>query len=331
MVHRSCSPYYSVQKLIALSCVLALALVLVLGVNPSLAKVWKPQTIPQLKRNIGHLYHALLAQLRGPARAQLMRDEARWATYRQREYRGSPNVLTSYAARLQRLQELERQRPMGPWPFVGGYAIIEHKKFRYGEARDAAYYPQFDSHEADTISTNHFFAKSAAQRVRSLNFEAAGLFNTPPPHGEFYPPGYAYDQSFDLYRPGPYLLDIVLFRSRYTGGAQEMRSGASYLIDLHTDGIVPLAKVFAANVHWHRRLRAVVHADFAKQWPKSMWNTVESGPMYIFEARKLDVAYTASVGAVDVTVPYSQIKSLLRADGPLGQALRQARRDPGKP
>ncbi len=323
MINRSYLPYCAVRILIALSCVLILAP----RVNPASAKVWKPQTIPQLKRNIDHLYHGLLAQLRGPARAQLMTDEARWVADRQREYRGSPNILNSYAARLRRLQELESQQSTGPWPFVGDYAIIEHKEFRYGEARDAAHYPQFDSHEADTISTNHFFAKSAAQRVRSLNFEAARLFNTPPPHGEFYPPGFAYDQSFDLYRPGPYLLDIVLFRSRYTGGAQEMSSGASYLIDLHTDGIVPLAKVFAANVHWHLRLRAIVHADFAKQWPKSMWNTVESGPMYIFEAHKLDVAYTASVGAVDVTVPYSQIKSLLRADGPLGKALREARRD----
>jgi hypothetical protein len=191
MIDRSCSRYCLVRRPIALSCVLIFAL----SVTPASAKAWKLQTIPQLKRNIDRLYHVLLAQLRGSARAQLMADEARWATYRQREYRGSPNVLNSYAARLRRLQELERQQSMGPWPFVDDYAIIEHKKFRYGEARDVAHYPQFYNHEADTSATNHFFAKSAAQRVKTLNIGAAGLFNTPPPRGESYPLDFEYYQS----------------------------------------------------------------------------------------------------------------------------------------
>ncbi len=321
MTHRSCSARGPIRILAALSC----AMVLTSGVTHASAKGWKIPTIPQLKHNIDHLYHLLLAQLRGPARVELVADEARWVAYRQQEYRGSPNVLNSYVARLRRLQELERQRPMGPWPFVGDYAIIQHKKFRYGDARDVAHYPQFDSQEADSVSTNRFFAKSAARRVEALNMEAAGLFNTAPPHGEFYPPGFEYYQSFDLYRPGPYLLDILLFISRYTGGAQEMRSGASYLIDLRTDGIVPLASVFAAKIDWHQRLDAIVDADFNKQWPKGMWNTVESGPIYVFEAHKLDVDFSASIGAVDVSVPYSQIEDLFRADGPLGMTLRQRR------
>ncbi len=226
MTHRSCSVRGPLRILTALSCVM----VLTSGVTHASAQGWKIQTIPQLQRNIDHLYHRLLAQLRGPARAQLVADEARWVTYRQQEYRGSPNVLNSYVARLRRLQELERQRPMGPWPFVGDYAIIQRKNFRYGDARDVAHYPQFDNHEADSVSTNQFFAQSATRRVEALNTDAAGLFNTAPPHGEFYPSGFEYYQSFDLYRPGPYLLDIQLFISRYTGGAQEMRSGASYLI-----------------------------------------------------------------------------------------------------
>ena len=321
MTHRSCSVRGPFQILTALSCIM----VLTSGVTHASAQGWKIQTIPQLQRNIDHLYHRLLAQLRGPARAQLVADEARWVTYRQREYRGSPNVLNSYVARLRRLQELERQRPMGPWPFVGDYAIIQRKNFRYGDARDVAHYPQFDNHEADSVSTNQFFAQSATRRVEALNTDAAGLFNTAPPHGEFYPSGFEYYQSFDLYRPGPYLLDIQLFISRYTGGAQEMRSGASYLIDLRTDGIVPLESLFAANVDWYQRLNAIVDADFNKQWPKGMWNTVESGPTYVFEAHTLEVDFSGSIGAVDVSVPYSQIEGLLRADGPLGMALKQGR------
>ena len=284
----------------------------------------------KLRPALVRVYRRLLGRLHGAARAQLIEDQARWKIYHRREYQNPANDINTYVSRVGWLRELLSERAIGPYPFISQQVIIQHKSFKYGGVRIDAHYPQFDNHRADAAATNRFFAHSARKAAQTMEANASGAFSGPKPFGDNLPRGvpfhvFDYDQSVGLSRPGPYLLDVSLSISQYTGGAQSYLSGASYLIDLHTDAIVPLKQVFAAHVHWRRRLRALVVADFEKRWPKDMWDNARYGtPLYYFGARDLQATYIAAYGAISVKVPYAQLQPLLREDGPLAVALRAA-------
>lgn len=284
----------------------------------------------KLRPELARVYRRLLGRLHGAARAQLIEDQARWKIYHQREYQNPANDINTYASRVGWLRELLSELAIGPYPSISEQVIIQHKSFKYGGVRIDAHYPQFDNHGADAAATNRFFAHSARKAAQAMEANASGAFDGPKPFGDNLPRGvpfhvFDYDQGVSLSRPGPYLLDVSLSISQYTGGAQSYFSGASYLIDLHTDAIVPLEQVFAPHIHWRRRLRALVVADFEKRWPQDMWDNAQySEPLYTFGARGLQATYFAAYGAISVDVPYAQMQSLLRKDGPLVVALRAA-------
>jgi uncharacterized repeat protein (TIGR03803 family) len=284
----------------------------------------------KLRPELTRIYRRLIGRLHGAAKVQLIEDQARWNIYHQREYQNPVNDVNTYYSRVGWLRELLSELAIGPYPFVSEQVIIDHKSFKYGGVRVDAHYPQFDNHRADAAATNRFFANSARKAAQAMEANASQAFNGRQPFGDNLPPGmpfhtYEYDQGVSLSRPGPYLLDISLSISQYTGGAQSQLSGASYLVDLHTDAIVPLKQVFTPHIHWRRRLRALVVADFKKRWPQSMWDDARyAEPLYTFGSRSLQANYFAAYGGISVKVPYAQLQPLLRVGGPLAVALRAA-------
>lgn len=271
---------------------------------------------PELAR----VYRTLLGRLHGAARAQLMQDQARWEIYHVREYQNPGNDINTYHARIGWLRELLRELAIGPYPFVSDKVIIRHKSFKDGGGMQIdAHYPQFGNHGADAAETNRFFARSAREAAQAMETSASRVFAGGKPIRAF---TFEYDQSVRLSRPGPDLLDVSLSTSRYTGGTESRYSRANHLIDLRTDAIVPLKRVFAPNINWRRSLSDIVHADLAKQWPKSTRNGFEAGPTYLFGSHELEAVFNTSVGAMTVNIPYSQLRPLLRVGGPLAVASR---------
>jgi hypothetical protein len=285
--------------------------------------------LPELRTALAHYYGVLLGCLHGPAKAQLQEDQARWEVYHKLENQSAGNVVNTYYSRIRWLRGLLRELPMGPYPLMGVRVVILTKLFKCGAVDIDAHYPHFDNPgAAGAAATNRFFADSANKAARRMETAAAEVFNYPGPVGQVCPVGYDYEQSFDLARPGPYLLDVYMNISRYTGGAHPLQSFANYLIDLHTDAIVPLSEVFAPHSHWRSRLREIASADFKKRWPSDFWYVLgfESWvtPTYSFAAHGMEATYGAgSLGSIGVRIPYSQVQGLIRVGGPLALALHE--------
>jgi hypothetical protein len=287
---------------------------------------------------LSSLYEALLNRLDGAAKAHLVRDEARWTAYHDREDTNPENVINAYYARVARLRELLRQLAVGPYPFVSDHVIIRDGYFKYGGVHTDAHYPQFDNEGAGAAVTNRLFADSAQKAVADMESLAANIFSSPrPPGGPI--PEYDYEQSFTLHRPGPYLIDVALGTYSYTGGAHGYGSGSTYLVDLRTDAIVPLEQLFATGVDWRGRLTEVVAADFKRKYgvtgaqyydPLRVAETLRDPSNYTFATGSLRISLndTPPTVAFWVDVPYTQIESLLRPNGLVVIAPRDREKKP---
>lgn len=271
------------------------------------------------------VYQTLLNHLEGAAKAHLVRDEARWTAYHDREDTNPENVINTYYARVARLRELMRELAVGQYPLVSDHVIIKDEYFKHGGMHTDAHYPQFDHDGADAAATNRFFAESAQKAVADMVSQAAIAFGIPqPPDGPA--PEDDYEQSFTLHRPGPYLIDIALATYSYTGGAQGNGTGSTYLVDLRTDAIVPLEQLFAPEVHWRGRLAEIVAAAFKRKYglagaayydPSQIAETLRDPSNYTFETGSLRIWLndTPPTVAFWIDVPYTQIESLLRPNG----------------
>jgi hypothetical protein len=292
-------------------------------------------SLHKLSGELSRNYQSLLAHLHGAAKAHLVRDEDRWTAYHDREDTNPANVLNQDVARVARLRELSRELSVGPYPFVSDQVIIKNGYFEYGSVHIDARYPQFDNGGADAATTSRFFAESARQAVSEMQEDAAATFGgTQPPGGPV--PEYEYAQWFALHRPGPYLLDVHLFTSSYTGGAHANTTDSSYLIDLRTDATVQLEQVFDPAVDWHSRLTQIVATKYAQEYgavgsryygPADIAQELQNPSYYVFRNGSLEILldYNPPNVRFEVDVPYTEIKSLLRAGGPVMVAQQRGR------
>ena len=243
--------------------------------------------------------------------------------------------MTCWAQRSSAQAAALQKKAEAGYPFVGTRVISLTKRLHCGGVDITVHYPHFNNSGArDATETNQFFAHSAHQEAQQIELAASKEFNHPRPVGQScpgtLPVGYELYQSFDLGRPGRYLLDVFKDIAFNTGAPHVQHIYSNYLIDLHTDQIVPLSQVFAPHSYWQTHLRKIASSDFKKRWPADLWYMVGSGkhlftPTYFFGSHDMRATYNFgnAFGGVGVSIPYSQVRQLLRVNGPLETALRE--------
>lgn len=190
-----------------------------------------------------------------------------------------------------------------------------------------ASYPQFHGAQADFGPTNRIFfdgAKIAAADARPDTKADTRREQV-----------WAYDQSFTLHRPGPPVISVLLRSYIFTGGAHGNNSASGWLVDLRSGRTLFPDDLFAGDA-WRGRLRETVTADLRKQFirrpgfedallPARMDEMLRQPLRYLWRADGLSILFNrydiaaGAMGDYDVSIPYAELRPLLRPDAPVGR------------
>lgn len=293
--------------------------------------ICKDAALTRADRELSGLYVALLAKLSGPAKESLEKSQVRWIVGRNRACvpNDDPDVIqrclaTRYADRIADLKALAA----GPYPFVEDQSIE-----RAGKVGKVSYtidlrYPRFAGTTADFTAINRAFAEAAAKAARETTPTAdAGLDREQEWQAE---------QGYALHRPDPNVITVAMTFWAFTGGAHGYGSTSCTLVDLRSGKAVSPADVFAPGTPWLQEVVAIVGADLKKQFvenpgfedalqPTKLTKTVNGSEHFCWQADKLQIYFNQyevgpySAGPYTVDIPYSRLKPLLRAGGPISR------------
>ena len=291
--------------------------------------ICKSPELSRADRDMAALYAALVGKLSGAARDHLIKDQVRWIGNRGPACSDGPLetpqcLKTRYAGRVAFLHALDGR---GTYPFVSEHDLVKNGRVRTTRYLIDASYPQFDGGTADFAATNRRFADDAQK--------AAG--EAIPPADDTADSGqtWSYEQGFALYRPSADAVAVETQLYSYTGGAHGYGGTFASLVDLRSGRIVPPSAVFKPGADWLRSITAMVGADLRKQFverpgfddaldPANLTKLMTDPARWLFKANGLrilfnpyDVGSYAS-GPYTVDIPYDRIRSLFRADGPIG-------------
>lgn len=293
--------------------------------------ICKDPAMAKADRELSNLYSTLLAKLTGPAKESLEKSQVRWIVGRNRAClpNEDPDVIarclkTRYENRIADL----KASAAGPYPFIEDQSIEKSGKVgKVGYTIDLRY-PRFAGTTADFAVINRSYADSAAKAARETTPRAdAGIDREQEWQAE---------QGYSLYRPGPDAITVALTFWAFTGGAHGYGSLSCTLVDLHTGKTVPPQGVFADGTPWLKEVVAIVGADLKKQFvenpgfddalqPTKLTKTVNSAGRFCWQADKLQVYFNQyevgpySAGPYTVDIPYTRLKPLLRAGGPVSR------------
>ena len=290
--------------------------------NPAMAKA---------DRELSSLYAALLAKLTGPAKESLEKSQVGWIVGRNRAClpNEDPDVIarclkTRYDNRIADL----KAAAAGPYPFIEDQSIEKNGKVGKVKYTIDLRYPRFAGTTADFAVINRSYTDSAAKAARETTPTAdAGIDREEEWQAE---------QGYSLYRPGPDAITVSLSFWAFTGGAHGYGSVSCTLVDLRTGKTVPPQDVFADGTPWLKEVVAIVGANLKKQFvenpgfddalqPTKLTKTVNSSGRFCWQADKLQVYFNQyevgpySAGPYTVDIPYSRLKPLLRAGGPVSR------------
>lgn len=293
--------------------------------------ICKDTGLAKADRDLSGLYAALLAKLSGPAKESLEKSQVRWIVSRNRACvsNDDPDVIerclkTRYADRIADL----KAAAAGPYPFIEDQSIE-----RSGKVGKVTYaidlrYPQFAGTTADFSSINRAYADAAAKAARETTPTAdAGVDREQE---------WQALQSYSLFRPAPDVITVALTFWAFTGGAHGYGSTACTLVDLRTGKAVTPEGVFAPGSPWLQDVVAIVGADLKKQFvdnpgfedalqPNKLTKTVNTSGHFCWQADKLQIYFNQyevgpySAGPYTIDIPYSRLKPLLRAGGPISR------------
>ncbi len=293
--------------------------------------ICKDPAMAKADRELSNLYTTLLAKLTGPAKESLEKSQVRWIVGRNRACLPSedPDVIarclkTRYENRVADL----KASAAGPYPFIEDQSIEKTGKVGKVSYTIDLRYPRFAGTTADFAVINRSYADAAAKAARETTPTAdAGIDREQEWQAE---------QGYSLYRPGPDAITVALTFWAFTGGAHGYGSLSCTLVDLHTGKTVPPQGVFADGTPWLKEVVAIVGADLKKQFvenpgfddalqPTKLTKTVNSAGRFCWQADKLQVYFNQyevgpySAGPYTVDIPYSRLKTLLRAGGPVSR------------
>ena len=286
----------------------------VVAVCPAIARA--NDRVDAAERKMTTAYAALLGKLDGPARLHLEADQARWLGDRSACEANSPRKAECLEERYRGRAEMLEAVAKGPYPFISQQAIVRSAKGPNGRYIVDVVYPRFDGPSVDFSTTNRRFAAAAETEAS----DAVAYGNT------------EITQTFALYRPAPSVVSVTLWRER--AGATSNIDLVGYLVDLSTGRMLEPQDVFVPGDDWRHRLASLVGDELAKDSDRKS----EAGDIarimrevaakdYLFEDDKLILSLNAvarerAMKGYVVAIPYSALKGILRADGPLGSLQR---------
>ncbi|MBS0518862.1 MAG: DUF3298 domain-containing protein [Proteobacteria bacterium] len=287
--------------------------------------------LAQADRTLAAVYAALAGKLSGAAKDHLVKDQVAWIAARNKACTGDTEEIARclkdrYVSRTQSLRVLER----GTYPFVSQQTLLKQGKVgKVTYSIDVAW-PQFDGPTADFSKLNSGFARLARKAAdESIPDRQAGA-DAP------FDQTWEYGQSFTLQRPSADAVAVAITYYGYAGGAHGFGGTTAYLVDLRTGQAVPPAGVFAKGDAWLKALVPLVRADLKKQFDEgkpgfddaletnNLVKLLREPEHYYYRQDKLELIFDAYVvgpyvsGPFTVEIPYSKLKPLFAADGPLG-------------
>ena len=268
------------------------------------------------ERKMATAYAALEGKLDGPAKVHLEADQARWLGDRSACNANPPRRSECLEARYRERTEMLAALVKGPYPFISQQAIVQSGNGPNGRYAVDIAYPRFDRPSADFAAINRRFAVAAESEAS----DAVANGNT------------EITQTFALYRPATSVVSVTLWRER--AGAMINIDLAGFLVDLSMGRVLEPQEVFVPGDSWRHRLAELVREELArdsdrKNQPDDIARIMrEVAPKdYLFEDDKLILSLSAvarerAMKGYTVAIPYSALKGILRADGPLGSLER---------
>ena len=268
-------------------------------------------------RDMAAIYRQLFNRLSGAAREHLITDQLRWIAARNEactyEHTRMDTCLWDFhQRRIARLKELGQ----GSYPFVGTYWLIRHDRIGNIFYRIEAAWPHFDGTTADFSAVNRSFAGRARE-------SAAEVMPNTKAGRDAASEEWSNEQTFKLSYPSPRA--VAVSTSRWTRIGDEVSRGGieGALVDLRTGRFAGPTDVFSGD--WLGFLTAQVLAKAKSVDAGKLKTLLQEATPYHYRANRLDLVFEPGAvapkaqGRLTVAVPYSAIRSLLCADGPLGR------------
>ncbi|HYD05813.1 MAG TPA: DUF3298 domain-containing protein [Reyranella sp.] len=275
-------------------------------------------------RELATVYGDLAGKLSGTAKDHLLQDQIGWLRNRTKACTGETEAITRclgyrYGQRIATLKAVGE----GSYPFVSEQAIVDagqRKAIRYEiDAR----YPRFDG-RADFRDINQYFV-----RVTSVGAQDAIPGRDV---DEARPQIWTYEQGFELFRPGPDAVSVLVTSYIFTGGAHGSTNLGATLVDLRSGKRVDPFEVFAPGSPWQATLTEIARADLKKQFierpgfddalqPDKFDPLLNQTDRYLFKAGALELIFNQydvgpyAAGQYKVTIPYERLAKLFRPDG----------------
>ena len=294
-------------------------------------------TTPELAvadREMAAAYGELNIKLTGAAKDHLLKDQQHWLGIRSEACVGGRDDVIRCIKRHDRAR-LNNLKAMGEglYPFVSEQALIKTGKVgKISYAIDATW-PRFDGTTADFSSLNRDYAETTTKAASHVipDDTAAG-----DQRGEQLWP---YLQWFDLQRPAANAVAVAITSYTFSGGAHGYGGTNTSLVDLRTGRKATLGDVFGAGDRWLQTLVPLVRGDLKQQFtndrpgfddaiePAALAKQLRDPSIYYFQGERLQLIFNPYAvgpyisGTFLVNIPYTTLKPLFAADGPLG-ALR---------
>lgn len=289
--------------------------------------ICKSSELAKADRDVAAAYAALAVKLSGAAKDHLVKDQQRWAGNRNHACTGE-DAATCLKSRYENRLALLKELGAGAYPFVVEQAIVRAGKVKATRYRIDASYPQFDGPNVNFGALNAKFANTVK--------EAAGEAVPSADIGDDVDQTWSYEQSFAIYRPGPSTISVEVSFYAFTGGAHGNGSTYAVLVDLRTGRELKPESAFAAGGEWLRAVTAIVAADLKKQFverpgfddalePAKLAELMADPGRYLFKADGLEIIFNQydvgpyAAGTYQVAIPYSRLRSIIRADGPIAR------------
>lgn len=278
-------------------------------------------------RDVATTYAALAAKLSGAAKDHLVKDQQRWVGNRNRACIGE-DAATCLKSRYENRLALLKEFGAGAYPFVSEQAIVRAGKVKATRYRIDASYPQFDGPSINFTALNAKFASTAK--------EAAGEAVPKADIGDDVDQTWSYEQSFAIHRPGAATISVEVSFYSFTGGAHGNGGTYAVLVNLRNGRELKPEAVFVPGEDWLRTVTGIVADDLKKQFverpgfddalePAKLAELMAEPGRYLFKADGLEIIFNPydvgpyAAGTYQVAIPYSRLRALIRADGPIAR------------
>ena len=290
---------------------------------------------PQLAaadREMAAIYTALVGKLSGSAKDHLLKDQQHWLAIRSDACVGTKDQVIRclerhYRARTNNLRVFDD----GVYPFISEQALV--KTGRVGKISYAidATWSRFDGTTADFGALNRSYAETTAKAAGDVippDTSAGEL------RGEQLWP---YIQTFELQRPAADAIAVAITSYAFSGGAHGYGGTSASLVDLRTGHKAELGDVFGPGDAWLQSLVPLVRSELKKQFtddrpgfddalqPAALTKMLRDSSIYYFVAGRLVLIFNPYAvgpyvsGTFKVSIPYTTLRPLVAANGPLGQ------------